>query len=178
MAATARRELTPRDCVLYVLTQMACAAVGVWLAHAMFAAPVWEVSHKLRDGSGQWLGEFVATFGLMATIAGAARFASASIPLLVGLYITAAYWFTASTSFANPAVTIARCLTDTFAGIAPASAPMFVLAQVAGAVMSYFVSRWLFGGVQNQQPALPSAGSQKLCRRGAESNSEKRRNAG
>jgi glycerol uptake facilitator-like aquaporin len=144
LSVAARREMLPRDCLLYIVTQLVAAVVGVWLAHAMFAAPIWEVSHKLRDGSGQWIGEFVATFGLMATIAGASRFSAVSTPLLVGLYITAAYWFTASTSFANPAVTIARCLTDTFAGIAPSSAPIFLLAQVAGATIAYWASGWLF----------------------------------
>jgi len=111
----------------------------------MFAAPILEFSHKLREGPSQWLSEFIATSGLIATIAGAVRFRPASTPLLVGLYIASAYWFTASTSFANPAVTIARTLTDSFAGIAPHSAAPFVLAQIAGAMAGFFAFGWLFG---------------------------------
>ena len=121
-----RREIAPATAGAYVVAQIIGAIAGVYLAHAMFALPIIELSAKLRDGPAQWLAEFVATFGLLATIAGAIRFAPASVPTLVGLYITAAYWFTASTSFANPAVTIARSLTNTFAGIAPASAPAFI----------------------------------------------------
>ena len=112
-----RREITPGLAMLYVAVQIAGAIAGVWAAHAMFAMPIMEVSHKLRDGPAQWWSEFVATFGLLITIAGAVRFTPQSTPVLVGLYITAAYWFTASTSFANPAVSIARALTDSFSGI-------------------------------------------------------------
>jgi glycerol uptake facilitator-like aquaporin len=110
----------------------------------MFDLPMLDMSHKLREGSSQWLAEFVATFGLLLTIAGGLRAAPASVPMLVGLYITGAYWFTASTSFANPAVTIARALTDSFAGIAPASAPAFILAQLAAVLMALPVLDWLF----------------------------------
>jgi glycerol uptake facilitator-like aquaporin len=110
----------------------------------MFAVPIFEVSTKLRDGPSQWLAEFVATFGLLATIAGSIRFSPGSTPMLVGLYITAAYWFTASTSFANPAVTVARSLTDTFSGIAPSSVPLFIVAQLVAAVAAVFVFGWLF----------------------------------
>ena len=129
---------------LYVVAQLAAAVLGVWLAHAMFGMPVIEVSHKLRDGWPQWLAEMVATFGLLATIAGAIRFAPLSTPVLVGLYITAAYWFTASTSFANPAVTLARTLTVSFAGIAPGSAPGFIVAQIAATLAGFVVLGWLF----------------------------------
>ena len=110
----------------------------------MFNAPVFKISQKLRDGGGQVFSEFVATFGLLMTIAGASRIKTAQTPLLVGLYIAAAYWFTASTSFANPAVTLARALSNTFAGIAPYSVPGFLAAQCAGALAAYVVCGWLF----------------------------------
>ena len=110
----------------------------------MFALPVLQVSTHLRDGPAQWLAEFIATFGLILTIAGGIRFAPTAIPMLVGLYITGAYWFTSSTSFANPAVTLARALTQTFAGIAPQSAPGFIAAQLLAAMASAFVLPWLF----------------------------------
>jgi glycerol uptake facilitator-like aquaporin len=128
----------------YVLMQLLAAIAGVWLAHAMFALPVLEVSAHLRDGPAQWLAEFIATFGLILTIAGGVRFAADAIPMLVGLYITGAYWFTASTSFANPAVTVARALTQSFAGIAPQSAPGFIAAQLLAALASALVLPWLF----------------------------------
>lgn len=128
----------------YILTQIAAAVGGVWLAHAMFGLPVLQVSTHLRDGPAQWLAEFTATFGLILTIAGGLRFAPAAIPMLVGLYITGAYWFTASTSFANPAVTVARALTRSFAGIAPHSAPGFIAAQLLAALMSAAILPWLF----------------------------------
>jgi glycerol uptake facilitator-like aquaporin len=139
-----RGQTGVRLAMAYVLVQFAAAIVGVWLAHAMFAMPLLEVSHKLRQGPPQWLAEFVATFGLLATIAGALRFAPLSAPTLVGLYITGAYWFTASTAFANPAVTLARTLTDSFAGIAPQSAPPFILAQLTAVFLGYFILGWLF----------------------------------
>jgi glycerol uptake facilitator-like aquaporin len=127
-----------------MLTQLLAAIAGVWLAHAMFALPVLEVSAHLRDGPAQWLAEFIATFGLILTITGGIRFAPSAIPMLVGLYITGAYWFTASTSFANPAVTVARALTGSFAGIAPQSAPGFIVAQLVAALVSALVLPWLF----------------------------------
>jgi glycerol uptake facilitator-like aquaporin len=139
-----RGEIAARDAALYIAVQIAAAILGVWLAHTMFEMPILEVSQKLREGPAQWLAELIATFGLLATIAGGLRFAPGSIPMLVGLYITGAYWFTASTSFANPAVTIARSLTDTFAGIAPQSAPGFIAAQLAAAFCSCVVLGWLF----------------------------------
>jgi glycerol uptake facilitator-like aquaporin len=140
-----RGEIAWRNAAAYMAVQIVAAIAGVWLAHAMFGMPVIEVSRKLRDGPAQWLSEFVATFGLLLTIAGCARKPDTT-PALVGLYITAAYWFTASTSFANPAVTIARSLTDSFAGIAPHSVPGFVAAQFAAALAGFLATRWLFAG--------------------------------
>jgi glycerol uptake facilitator-like aquaporin len=138
-----RQEIAVSTALLYGLAQIIGAVLGVWLAHAMFAMPILEVSHKLRDGPAQWLAEGVATFGLILTIAGGLRFARTSIPMLVGLYITGAYWFTASTSFANPAVTLARSLSDSFAGIAPASVPGFIAAQLAATIAGWLFCRWL-----------------------------------
>ena len=137
-----RRDLAPRLALAYVGAQIGGAVLGVWVAHAMFAEPILQVSTKLRGGGAQALSEVVATFGLLATILGVAR--PDRTPMAVGLYITSAYWFTASTSFANPAVTLARSLSDTFAGIAPASAPAFILAQVVGALLAAGVFGWLF----------------------------------
>ncbi|MGE3969208.1 MAG: aquaporin, partial [Dongiaceae bacterium] len=127
------------------------AILGVWIAHAMFAEPILQTSAKFREGTGQAFAEFVATFGLIAAILGALRFRPDATPWIVGLYITAAYWFTASTSFANPAVTLARSLSDTFAGIAPSSAPAFISAQLAGAVVSAALFRWLLGETRTQR---------------------------
>jgi glycerol uptake facilitator-like aquaporin len=141
-----RREIRPAMVVAYIAAQLAGAASGVYITHAMFTMPIFEISEKLRDGPSQWLAEFVATFGLLATIAGSIRFSPASTPMLVGLYITAAYWFTASTSFANPAVTFARMLSNSFAGIAPHSAPGFILAQLLAVAAGYAVLPWLFSG--------------------------------
>jgi glycerol uptake facilitator-like aquaporin len=133
-----------RRAVAYIAVQCAAAIFGVWLAHAMFGMPLLEVSRKLREGPSQWLAEFVATFGLLATIAGTLRFAPLSTPISVGLFITGAYWFTASTSFANPAVTLARALTNSFAGIAPSSVPPFIAAQLVALLVGYFALGWLF----------------------------------
>ena len=138
-----RREIGPAMGLAYAGVQTAGAVAGVYVAHAMFAMPLVEVSTKLRDGPAQWLSEFVATFGLIATIAGCARKPDTT-PALVGLYIVAAYWFTASTSFANPAVTVARSLTDSFSGIAPQSVPGFVAAQFGAAVIALPVLNWLY----------------------------------
>jgi len=139
-----RGELPWQDAGHYALVQTIAAIIGVWLAHLMFDMPVLQVSTHLRDGPAQWLAEFIATFGLLLTIAGGLRAAPASIPMLVGLYITGAYWFTASTSFANPAVTIARSLSDSFAGIAPSSAPGFIAAQLLAVVIAAPAFKWLF----------------------------------
>jgi glycerol uptake facilitator-like aquaporin len=139
-----RREIQLREGMLYVVAQVLGGIAGVWAAHAMFGMPIFETSQKLRDGPAQWWSEFVATFGLMATIAGAVRYSPNAAPYLVGLYITSAYWFTASTSFANPAVTIARALSDSFAGIAPHSAPAFILAQLCAALVAFLLTKWLY----------------------------------
>lgn len=138
-----RRQIGWRLAAGYVATQVAAGIVGVWIAHAMFGEAIWQVSTKLRDGPGQALAEFVATFGLIAAILGSLRFRPDATPWVVGLYIASAYWFTASTSFANPAVTIARSLSDTFAGIAPSSAPPFIVAQLAGALAAVLAMGWL-----------------------------------
>ena len=139
-----RGDLPWQDAGRYALVQAIAAVIGVWLTHLMFDMPVLQVSTHLRDGPSQWLAEFIATSGLLLTIAGGLRAAPASIPMLVGLYITGAYWFTASTSFANPAVTIARSLTDSFAGIAPWSAPGFIAAQVLAVAIAAPALKWLF----------------------------------
>ena len=140
-----RRELEARDFILYSLIQIAGAAMGVFIAHLMFEMPVLELSQKVRTGNGQWIAEFVASFGLVTTILATLRAKPAAVPLSVGLYITAAYWFTASTSFANPAVTFARSLTDSFAGIRMFDVPGFVAAQVLGALVGLTLCRWLLG---------------------------------
>lgn len=138
-----RKEIKWRTALCYLIVQILGAIVGVYVAHLMFAEPVMQVSTKLRDGGAQVFSEFVATFGLIATILGTERFRAETTPVAVGLYITAAYWFTASTSFANPAVTIARSLSNTFAGISPTSAPAFIVAQLTGAVVSFGMFTWL-----------------------------------
>jgi glycerol uptake facilitator-like aquaporin len=139
-----RGEMGWKQAAFYVPVQFVAAVAGVWLAHAMFAMPVLELSTHLREGPPQWLAEAVATFGLLLTIMGAVRFSPGSTPLLVGLYITAAYWFTASTSFANPAVTMARMLSDSFAGVAPSSVGGFIAAQVLATLLAARVLPWLF----------------------------------
>lgn len=138
-----RRELSWTRAGLYVAVQVAAAVLGAWAAHAMFGEPVLQVSLNVRAGLPQGFSEAVATFGLIAAILGALRFRPAAAPLVVGLYIASAYWFTASTAFANPAVTIARSLSDTFAGIAPASAPGFLAGQIAGALAAWAAFGWL-----------------------------------
>lgn len=140
-----RREIGIGMATAYVAAQIAGAVAGVWTAHAMFAEPILQVSAKLRDGPGQVLAEAVATFGLIGAILGGLRYRPQWVPALVGLYITAAYWFTASTSFANPAVTLARSLSDSFAGIAPTSVPGFLAGQLVGALAGWGMFGWLFG---------------------------------
>ena len=139
-----RGELTTRELVTYTLAQVAGGVLGVWAAHVMFALPVVQFSHHARTGTGQWLGEFIATFGLLLTILGTLKSRPQWVPASVALYITAAYWFTASTSFANPAITIARSLSDTFAGIAPVDVPGFIAAQLAGALAAHGCTKVLF----------------------------------
>ena len=143
-AFAARGELAWREAAFYIAAQIAGGIVGVWLAHLMFDLAPLQVSQTIRSGPGQWLSEAVATFGLLLTIFGCLASAPASVPYAVGLYITAAYWFTASTSFANPAVTLARSISDTFAGIAPADAPAFLAAQIVGAAAAVAASGWLW----------------------------------
>ena len=139
-----RRDLAWTDAVLYIAAQVAGGVVGVWVAHLMFDLSPLQLSQTVRTGPGQWLSEAVATFGLLLTIFGGLASAPASVPYAVGLYITAAYWFTASTSFANPAVTVARSLSNTFAGIAPADVPAFLAAQAIGAAAAVIVRGWLW----------------------------------
>jgi glycerol uptake facilitator-like aquaporin len=148
-----RKEIAGADVLGYVLAQVLGGIVGVIAAHLMFDESVLQVSSKARAGPSQWLSEWVAAFGLVLTILLTLRANRAAVATSVGLYITAAYWFTASTSFANPAVTIARALSDTFAGIRPQDVPPFVVAQLAGAVMASYVCGWLLA-----EPAGPSAG--------------------
>jgi glycerol uptake facilitator-like aquaporin len=138
-----RREIGWATAFAYVVAQLVGAVLGVWAAHAMFAEPILQVSTRLRDGPAQAFSEAVATFGLVAAILGALRFRPEATPMIVGLYITSAYWFTASTSFANPAVTLARSLSDTFAGIAPSSVPAFIGAQLTGAIVASLLFGWL-----------------------------------
>ena len=138
-----RREISARDGVAYVIAQVIGGLIGVWAAHVMFDTSVFQFSAKIRSGGAQWFAEGVATFGLVFTILATLRFKESAVPMAVGLYITAAYWFTASTSFANPAVTIARSFSDTFAGIRPLDAPLFVVAQLVGAVIALGICRWL-----------------------------------
>lgn len=146
MAMALRRELRPRVAATYIAAQIVGGLVGVLAAHAMFELPLWQMSMNARTGAGQWFAEFVATFGLLLTIFGCSARTPAAIPYAVGLYITAAYWFTASTSFANPAVTIARALSDTYAGIAPAGVLAFIVAQLVGALAAVVLAGWLFDG--------------------------------
>ena len=138
-----KRELTPRDALLYIVVQIAGGIVGTVMAHAMFALPLLDASLKMRTGGAQWLAESVAAFGLVATILAGVRFERSSVPWLVGLYITAAYWFTSSTSFANPAVAIARSMTNTFSGIRPTDLPGFIAAELCGAVAALMLMSWL-----------------------------------
>jgi glycerol uptake facilitator-like aquaporin len=138
-----KRELTPREGLSYILAQIAGGIIGTMVAHAMFALPVWDASLKMRTGSAQWLAEGVAAFGLVATILAGVKFNRPAIPWLVGLYITAAYWFTSSTSFANPAVAIARSMTNTFSGIRPVDLPGFIAAELCGAVAALLLMNWL-----------------------------------
>lgn len=143
LAFALRREIGWTAALAYVAAQIAGGVLGVWGAHVMFAEPILQISGKLREGPAQGFSEAVATFGLVATILATVRFRPDFTPVAVGLYITSAYWFTASTSFANPAVTLARSLSDTFAGIAPASVPLFIAAQLVGAGLAVLVFGWL-----------------------------------
>lgn len=143
LAFAARREIAAPRAAAYIVAQCLGAILGVWLAHAMFGLPILEASAHARGTMGELIGEFVATFGLLGLILVATRHLQAAIPYGVAAYIVAAYWFTSSTSFANPAVTIARSLTDTFAGIAPAHVPGFIAAELAGGAAALFLFGWL-----------------------------------
>ena len=144
IAFALRRELTAPMMTVYIVAQVLGAILGVWAAHLMFELPLWQFSATVRSGSGQWLAEAIATFGLLLTIFGCVAHTPVAMPYAVGLYITAAYWFTASTSFANPAVTIARSLSDTFAGIAPTGVVAFIAAQLVGMLAAVVLGRWLW----------------------------------
>jgi len=145
LAFALRRELSPREAALYVAVQLGAGVLGAFAVHLMFDMEILQFSTKARAGIGQWTGEFVATFGLVLTILVLLRTRVEAIPAGVALYITAAYWFTSSTSFANPAITLVRSLSDSFAGIAPGDVPGFVLAQLAGGIAATALAGWLAG---------------------------------
>jgi glycerol uptake facilitator-like aquaporin len=144
LVAASRSELRWSDAAAYVAAQLAFGILGAWAAHLMFDLPTLQLSVKARTGLGQWVGEAIATFGLILTILGTVRHRREWVPATVALYITAAYWFTSSTSFANPAITVARSLSDTFAGIALQDVPLFIIAQLFGAALAAITARWLF----------------------------------
>ncbi|MEK1890651.1 MAG: MIP/aquaporin family protein [Phyllobacterium sp.] len=143
MVFALRRKIEPKAAIFYIIAQIAGGIAGSFLAHAMFDLPIIEISATVRTGSGQWTAEAVAAFGLVFTILAGIRFRPDAVPWLVGLYITAAYWFTASTSFANPAVAIARALSNTFAGIRPIDLPGFIIAELLGALIAMVLARWM-----------------------------------
>ena len=144
LVAASRGDIAWRDASGYIAMQLSCGILGAWAAHLMFDLPTLQLSERARTGLGQWTGEAIATFGLILTIIGTVRFRAAWVPASVALYIAAAYWFISSTSFANPAITVARSLTDSFSGIAPADVPGFIAAQLIGAAGAAWVARWLF----------------------------------
>jgi len=139
-----RKELSVGTAILFVIAQLVGGLIGVWAAHFMFEQPILQLSEKVRTGQGQWLGEMIATFGLLFTILGTIRFRPEWVAPAVGLFISAGYWFTSSTSFANPAITVGRAFTNTFSGIAPENVAAFLIAQFAGAVAAWLLARWLF----------------------------------
>lgn len=151
-----RREIGLRLAVAYIAIQVVSALLGMAIAHAMFEEPIFQLGIKVRTGPAQWLAEVVATFGLVATILATARWRPQAVAYAVGLYITAGYWFTASTSFANPAVTVARSFTATFSGIAPSNAPAFIAAQLVGAAIAAALLGWLLRPAMVQAAAEPS----------------------
>jgi glycerol uptake facilitator-like aquaporin len=150
---TGKRELPVNEAALYIIAQIAGGAIGTIAAHLMFAYPLIDLSMKARTGGAQWFAEAVAAFGLVATILAGIRFQRPAVPWLVGLYITAAYWFTASTSFANPAVAIARSLTNTFSGIRPIDLPGFIVAEICGAMAGMLLMNWLLRAADIRAPA-------------------------
>ena len=143
MVFSLKKDIGWREAGSYVIAQIIGGIIGTIAAHLMFSLPFLDLSQKIRFGGAQWFAEWVATFGLLVTILGGIRFAQNAVPWLVGLYITAAYWFTASTSFANPAVAIARCFTNTFAGIRPVDLPGFIVAELFGAIAALALMGWL-----------------------------------
>ena len=149
LAFAVRKHIDARTGILYVAFQIIGAVIGVWVAHRMFDLSILQTSVNNRTGSGQWFSEGIATFGLVFAILGTLHWGTRVVAATVGLYITAAYWFTASTSFANPAVTIGRSLTDSFSGISPSHAPAFIAAQLAAAVVAVLLAGWLFGGTND-----------------------------
>ena len=144
LVMASRGDLRWRDVAPYIAVQLLGGLLGALTAHLMFDLPIWQYSLKARTGLGQWTGEAVATLGLILTIIGTVRHRPLLVPASVALYITSAYWFTSSTSFANPAITVVRSLTDSFAGIAPNDVPLFIVAQLTGATVAAMVARWLF----------------------------------
>lgn len=162
-----RKEISGKAAASFVVAQIIGGIIGTLAAHVMFDETLLQLSVKVRNGPSQWFSEFVAAFGLIVTIIGALRQRPEAVPFTVGLYITSAYWFTASTSFANPAVTIARALSNTFAGIRPDDVPAFILAQAAGALCAVLTTNWLFKSPtakcygEGQQEKVPSLGAAK-----------------
>jgi glycerol uptake facilitator-like aquaporin len=152
-----KRDVTPRDALWYMVAQIVGGIAGTMIAHAMFALPLLQSSLKMRSGGAQWFAEGIAAFGLVATILAGIRFERAAVPWLVGLYITAAYWFTSSTSFANPAVAIARSMTNTFSGIRPVDLPGFVAAELCGAVAALVFIGWLLRAEAGAAPMSKEA---------------------
>jgi glycerol uptake facilitator-like aquaporin len=157
-----RRELPAGELLAYILAQIAGGILGSVLAHGMFDLPLVQVSVTARTGAGPWLGETTAAFGLLLTVFGCVRFSAAAAPWCIGLYITAAYWFTSSTSFANPAVTIARTLSDTFAGIRPIDMPAFIAAQLVGAIAASLLAGWLFAEPGTETERAVSLGTRRV----------------
>ncbi|PZU90337.1 MAG: aquaporin family protein [Shinella sp.] len=160
MVFAARREMGPSTALSYILAQIAGGVAGMMIAHAMFDLQILQVSGTVRTGGGQWIAEVVATFGLVLTILCGLRFRPDAVAWLVGLYITAAYWFTASTSFANPAVAMARSLTDTFSGIRPLDLPGFVAAEIAGALIAAVFAGWLLSGGESRISSAAAQGAE------------------
>ncbi|WP_284200803.1 MIP/aquaporin family protein [Sinorhizobium fredii] len=160
MVFAIRREFELSAVAPYLLAQIGGGVAGTIIAHAMFELPLFQVSETVRTGPGQWTAEAIATFGLVLTILGGLRFRNDSIPWLVGLYITAAYWFTASTSFANPAVAIARSVTSTFSGIRPLDLPGFIIAQILGALVAAALAGWMLAERSNENPAIIAKGTE------------------
>jgi len=157
-----KREIGWTQFLGYLIVQLIGGVVGTLLAHAMFEMPLWQVSTHARTGASQWLAETVATFGLLLTILVGRVYRVSAVPALVAAYIAAAYWFTASTSFANPAVTLARARTGSFSGIAPADVPDFVLAQIAGALAAAIITRWLVPARRQLEPEVGHGRSQHV----------------